>query len=62
MERLKPYYACTDFRSSLGPVTDPKQEGKFELEQLLNSKTIHDRTYYLVERQELGQRSVGTGG
>ncbi len=49
VERLKPYYARTGRRSSPGPVADPGQEGKYEVEQILNRKTIRGRTHYLVQ-------------
>ena len=48
VERLKPYYARTGRRSSPGPVADPGQDGEYEVEQILNRKTIRGRTHYLV--------------
>jgi len=34
-----------------GPVSDPGQEGEYEVAQLLNRRTLHGRTHYLVRWQ-----------
>jgi hypothetical protein len=48
VERLKPYHARPDKLDPPCPVTNQGQEGKYVLEQLLNSKTLRGQTYYLV--------------
>ena len=44
----KPYYARDGEPPPPGPVTDPGQEGEYEVEQLLNRKHIRGRMHYLV--------------
>ena len=51
VDRLKPYHARAGRSAPPGPVSDPGQEGEYEVEQLLNRRTLHGRTYYLVRWQ-----------
>ena len=56
VDRLKPYFPRPGRPSSPGPVTDPGQAGEYVVEQLLNSKTVRCRTYYVVRRPTRGSR------
>ena len=51
VDRLKPYHARAGRSAPPGPVSDPGHEGEYEVEQLLNRRTLHGRTYYLVRWQ-----------
>ena len=48
VDRLKPFHARIDSPPAPGPVSDPGQEGKHEVELLLNRKTTRGVTRYLV--------------
>lgn len=48
VKHLKPYYACENQRASLGPVSNPGQEGEKIMERLLNRKRICGHTHYLM--------------
>ena len=54
VDRFKPYFLSLPSDGpalSSGPVTDPGPAGEYVVEQLLNRKTVHGRTYYLVRWQ-----------
>ena len=51
VDRLKPYHARPGRSAPPGPVSDPGQEGEYEVAQLLNRRTLHGRTHYLVRWQ-----------
>jgi hypothetical protein len=48
VDRLKPFYAAVDASPASGLVSDPRQEGKHEVELLLIRKTQRLVTRYLV--------------
>ncbi len=48
VDRLKPFHVQVDAPPAQGPVSDPGQEGKHELELLLSSKTKVGVTNYLL--------------
>jgi hypothetical protein len=48
VDRLKPFHARADDPSAPGPVSNPGQEGKHEVELLLNRKEIRGVLHYLV--------------